>query len=164
MSQKNTTKITPPSLKKYTWNIPDFLPKNEPLYYNSNGEYREIFRQIVAMEKKIDEYPSIRENGATLDDFSQLDEETQDEMLYDSDTATKFMNYIYSITRDHFDFQDLYELAAAKMISTDHEIGLSVLCSYDYLKYFYPCLCTFIETPAAFNDTNKSYLKLKNAL
>lgn len=158
------SKLKPPSFKKYAWTIPDYPPKNEILSYNSTSEYRELFRQIVEMEKKIDAYPSIKEHGATLDDFSQLDEETQDEMFYDSDAAATFIGYVYSLTRDHFDFQDLYELAAAKMISTDHEIGVSVLCSYDYLKYFYPCLCAYIENPGAFNDTNRFYLKLASSL
>lgn len=162
MSVDQKKRLIPPS--PYIWNIPKSIPKNEILDYNTNEEYREIFRQIVNMDNKIEEYPSIRENGATLDDFSQLDRETQDEMMYDSVAATKFINYIYKITRDHFDFQDLYELAAAKMISTDHEIGLSVLCSYDYLKYFYPCLCTYIESPEKFCDTHKFYIKLKNVL
>jgi hypothetical protein len=160
-TQEREKKIIP---KKYVWTPPNFISKTDILEYNTNSEYREIFRQIVSMEKKIEEYPSIKENGAILDDFSQFDSETQDEMFYDSDAVSKFLKYIYQLTGEHFDFQDLYELAAAKMISTDYEIGLSVLCSYDYLKYFYPCLCSYIENPEKFNDCNKYYLKLKNAL
>jgi len=93
-----------------------------------------------------------------------VDDESWDEMLFDSDSITKTMDTLYDKTEDHPLFAELYEIAAAQMISTDYKIGQAVLMSYDYFRLFHPCLCTFLNTPEAFNETCRYYIQLKYAL
>jgi len=59
---------------------------------------------------------------------------------YDEDEATKIMDSIYAETKDNIIFQELYDLAAAKFLSEDRSLGLSVLFSYDYFALFCKCL------------------------
>ena len=141
-----------------------FVENPMNLDYKTNREYRACLRSICGMNHVTEIYPSIIENSAEPAKYDDLDEETQDEMIYDSNQMKQYLNFIYKKTRDNFDFQELYELAAAKMISTDNEIGLSVLHSFDYLKHFYPCLISFFKNPRTFNDNNIAYKKILNEL
>jgi len=94
--------------------------------YESNGEYREQIRKFCGMIC-IDPF----ENDPTVDPVSR------DENLYDEEAVSKTMNLLYDKTRDSSAFRSLYELAAGRMFSEDPEIGLCVLMSYDYFRYFY---------------------------
>ena len=73
------------------------------------------------------------------------DEETRDEQNYDERMCCKMMDFVYSKTRSHPLFIELYTLGAAAMMSVDQEIGLVVLFAYDYLPFFHPILCDFIR-------------------
>jgi hypothetical protein len=133
--------------------------------YSTNEEYRDVLRKIVNMKKgKIEEFCCVRENGATMCDFDQIDKETADEMHFDSDATKKYLDFVYFHTKDHFDFQELYEMASAKMISTDNEIGLSVLFSFDYLRAFYPVFCDYMHNKDGFGDKNLNYIKCLSML
>jgi hypothetical protein len=101
---------------------------NKPVQYKNNQEYRNCIREIFRMQEFI----------STLD----IDDETKDEQNYDDRSTSKVLDYIYSITKKNACFQELYGYAAATMFSTDPEIGLAVLFSYDYFLLFHPLLCS----------------------
>jgi hypothetical protein len=88
-----------------------------------------------------------------------LDEETQDELLYDEKTMSIIMDEIYDATKNNDLFNELYDLAAARMFSTDRTIGQAVLLSYDYLCFFHNCLASFLKDE--FDNKNEYYLLLK---
>jgi hypothetical protein len=90
---------------------------NKPVQYKNNQEYRKCIREIFHMKESV----------STLD----IDDETKDEQNYDDISTSKVLDYIFSITKKNTHFQELYGYAAATMISTDPEIGLAVLFSYD---------------------------------
>jgi hypothetical protein len=94
----------------------------------------------------------------------ELDEETLDELLYDSDKISDTLRELYELTKENLLFQNLYTLAAAKMISTDLTIGQIILFSYDYLYLFHPCMCVFLVSPEEFNESCTYYLQLKDKL
>lgn len=124
-------------------------------YSDSNG-YRDIIRRVFRMNEVVAENALLKKDD--------VDDESWDEMLFDSDSITKTMDTLYDKTEDHPLFAELYEIAAAQMISTDYKIGQAVLMSYDYFRLFHPCLCTFLNTPEAFNETCRYYIQLKYAL
>jgi hypothetical protein len=97
-------------------------------------------------------------------DLGDIDEETHDEWDYDDTAACRFLDYVFEKTKDNCLFGELYSSAAAAMFSIDHEIGLSVLFSYDYLALFHACLCNFFDDPEHFDDTNDAFQKLKQKL
>jgi len=74
-----------------------------------------------------------------------IDEETLDESDFDSVAAGKMMDYVFDVTKNDPVFQVLYDCGAATMLSQDREIGIAVLFSYDYLAYFHPCICEFLN-------------------
>jgi hypothetical protein len=93
-----------------------------------------------------------------------LDEETLDEISYDESAASIVMDDWYAKTERNALFQTIYDLAAAKMISTNREIGFAVLFSYDFLRLFYPCLMDFLQNSGEFNTTTESYCALRTYL
>jgi hypothetical protein len=105
--------------------------------YSNDFEYRACLRRLFCMTS-----PTIDED---------IDEISRDEQDFDMDTTTKILDYVYETTSNHPAFQELYDIAASKMISMDRSIGLSVLFSYDYFALFHGCLCSFYENPSAFN-------------
>jgi hypothetical protein len=121
--------------------------------YTNSTEYRNIFRKIT---------------GQTLTppptNPFEIDEETLDEQHYDEEIVTAFLDTIYNNTKQNSLFQQLYDLAAAQMISLNREIGLSVLFSYDYLAAFYACYCEYMQSPEIFTESTPSYVRVKNLL
>jgi len=103
------------------------------MYSNSN-EYRNFLRHLAKMDAS--NYPVFGETD---------DEETLDEFLYDSDAMMNYMNAIFAITKQSPLFMKLYRLAAEKMLSTDPEIGLAIMYSYDYLDLFFPFLYMYLR-------------------
>jgi hypothetical protein len=55
------------------------------------------------------------------------------------------LDYIYEKTHSVPAFCDLYLIGAAKMTSTDPEIGMLIVFSYDYFDLFHLCLVDFIK-------------------
>ena len=121
-----------------------FLPPLPP--YIDSTTYRMAIRQIITMPA-----------SATPRD-PDMDDVTADELDYDETYMSTFLDTVYAETRDHPLFRNLYEFAAARMFSTDHEIGLAVLMSYDFLYRFYPCLVLFQRSPESFTETSSEYL------
>jgi hypothetical protein len=125
--------------------------------YSSTTEYRQFLRQICRMEPgKLysDQNYGVLDATYVLEkaDEDALDEETLDEFTYDQDAMTRFLDHIYAVTKHNLWFQTLYINAAALMFSEDLEIGLAVLCSYDYLADFYACFLTFESDPKLFGS------------
>jgi len=95
---------------------------------------------------------------------TDIDHITNDENNYDEESMSKEMDIIYEKTRNHKLFQYLYQHGAAKMFSMDQEIGLAVLCSYDYFHLFHMCLRDFFKNAKAFHEKSESYMCLTNKL
>lgn len=123
--------------------------------YTDSNEYREIIRNVFKMNETVEN---------TLLNKNDVDEESWDEMLFDSESISKTMDEIYEKTCDSPLFAELYEIAAAQMISTDPTIGHAVLMSYHYFHLFHPCICTYLNSPDVFTETCRYYIELKNAL
>ena len=125
--------------------------------YKDNYTYRNMLRTAFKMDKnKVNE-------GAGLLTESDMDDESWDEFVYDSGSLKRAMDLIFELTENHPLFAELYEIAAAQMISTDPTIGHAVLMSYDYYYMYHNCLCAFIQSPYAFTEKSDCYLKLKRA-
>jgi hypothetical protein len=122
--------------------------------YKTTKEYRECIRQFVKMNQT--NYPPVLSSP----DSAEWDEETVDEMSYDEEAMSKLLDSIYEKTKDNALFQNIYTIAAAKMISQDHEIGLVVAFSYDYFSSFHDCLTTFYRAPDKFTEDCSVYVGL----
>lgn len=122
---------------------------NNLLEYTDNTSYREVIRVIIGM-------PNPKYIHQSNDEY--LDEETGDEEYYDDKYMSDFLDSVYADTKDHPLFKKIYELAAAKMLSLNPEIGLAVLMSYDYLRYFYNCVLDFRSSPNTFNEFTESFI------
>jgi len=120
---------------------------NKDVYYTNNREYRKCLRELFNMNCIINE------------DLNDIDEETKDELLYDENTMSAIMDEIFNATKNNELFNELYDLAAARMFSTDRTIGQAVLLSYDYLCFFHNCLASFLR--GNFDNKNEFYLLLK---
>jgi len=121
------------------------------IQYSNDYEYRASLRKLFSMKRVIKVDPDI-------------DEITCDEQDYDVDATSQKLDFILEQTGGNPWFQELYDIAASKMISTDRNIGLSVLFSYDYLVYFHKCLCSFFDDPDGFNDSNVAFVALKKKI
>ncbi len=99
--------------------------------YTTNAEYRQCLRDVFSMNPVVPQ----------IDD---LDDETRDEMMYEADSVSRGLDEIYAITKDEPTFRKLYEIAAGQMMSPDPDIGLAVLCSYDYFAQFYTCVVDYV--------------------
>ena len=155
------------------------------IHYSTNAEYREVLRTLFQMskqpmdeetkdEKTKDEETKDEEtkdeetkDNETKDDESMdtesIDNETKDELDYDETASSKFLNSVYEKTKNKKEFQKLFDLAAACMFSTDREIGLAVLFSYDYLALFYQVLELNTIDPSNISDS-APYQKLLQGL
>ena len=115
--------------------------------YIDDKTYRQCLRDLFFMNTHIE---------------IDFDEITQDEQNYDIDAANNAMDYVYTQTKDNIYFQNLYDCAAAKMFSTDREIGLAVLFSYDNLNFFHSCFVDYLHDPELFNEYIPSYIEMYN--
>jgi len=122
--------------------------------YTNDKEYRQCLRDIFFMNS-VPKPEGIVEN---------LDDVTLDELDYDADQINVVLCQLFDMTNGHILFQELYDLAAARMISMDRTIGQAVLLSYDYLKFFHPLLCDFLNDPKSLDETNPYYIELKRSL
>jgi hypothetical protein len=121
---------------------------NQSAYsYTNTAEYRQVFRSICKMNDAIyysDETVNVYMSGNGQDET--IDAETLDEYHYDEAAVSRFLDTVSRHTKDVPAFQRLYVAAAALMISEDVEVGMSILCSYDYLCLFYSCYRQYVES------------------
>lgn len=127
----------------------------------STNEYRRFIRELFQMD-----LTSVEEENQGIQKHNNepWDEETKDEMLYDGDGATNFMDFVEKETKTNSVFVGLYEKAAAKMFSTDLGIGLAVLFSYDYIHYFHKCLVDYFTNARTLEITNPNFQALNELL
>ena len=141
-------KISPvyiaPTMSTYSY------PVDALISYEDTPQYRQCVRTIFNMQPQ-----------ETPDD---ADEETKDEQEYDYDSTAHSMDHIFEITHANPVFKKLIMLAAAKIMTTDPSIGISILFSYDYLELFHKCLVLFITTPDEFTEDADIVTELKNKL
>jgi hypothetical protein len=119
--------------------------------YSTTEEYRHVLRQIVHMD------PTKHYSDEQFEIDDSLDEETLDEFHYDDDAMSAYLDKVYQTTHTHPLFSRMYLAAAALMISTNPEIGLAILFSYDYLGPFYLCYQSYLLDPDAFSENNQFY-------
>ena len=111
-------------------------PIDLTISYTNDEEYRKTIRQIFQMNS--DSYPEIV--------HSDIDPVSRDELEYDDSAANFAMEYVFDKTRRIPPFIAIYEQAASFMFSTDINIGMTVLFSYDYLLLFHNCLRDFFAS------------------
>jgi len=124
--------------------------KNLDSHYHDDITYRQCLRKMFDMNEKVP--------------HNEIDDITNDENNYDEESMSKYMDIIYEKTRNHKLFQNFYQHGAAKMFSIDQEIGLAVLCSYDYFHLFHMCLKDFFHVQKTFHENCESYMSLTNKL
>lgn len=127
-------------------------PVNLELSYTNNYEYRKQLRELVGMKHQV--------NNLDLD----MDEVSLDENNYDESAMNAFIEYLWKLTKDNYELQELYKLASATMMTLDSEIGIVVLMSYDYLKLFHKCIISFLENRDVNFYDHKSYNTLCDKL
>lgn len=123
-------------------------------YYNDT-EYRNCIRTLFKMNEE-----KMKSQLNELYDISEIDPITIDEYMIDVPLMENTMKQLFDLTKHNTLFKNLYDLAAAKMFSTNREIGQSILFSYDYVYLFHPCLCVFLESPSEFNEKMQYYKEL----
>ena len=121
------------------------------LEYKNTTEYRKTIRELFNM-------------APIAVDIEDIDPESLDEMNYDEDPINLSMSHLFDLTCKNTLFNTLYDLAAAKMLSTDRTIGQCILFSYDYLYLFHACLCVFLKSSSEFNAECIYYKQLKEKL
>jgi len=135
------------------------------IHYTNDFEYRAWLRYLFCMRFS-DEDEDNKNNGSTpiTDEDDDIDIITRDELDYNEQASIDALDYVYVQTKDNTLFQELYSLAASKMLSLDRNIGLSVLYSYDYMALFHCCVCCYIEKPDEFDETNEWFTCLRKKL
>jgi len=113
--------------------------------YSNSQEYRECVRRIFQMDSS--KYPEMAKDP-------EIDAESRDENEYDEDASAKAIETIFEKTRNCPAIDELYLLAAARMFSTEQDIGLAILMSYDYLFFFHPILAEFFGNHETFENKN----------
>lgn len=141
-----------------------FSPYNTQMIlpeYSTNSQYRQCLRMLFRMNNE-----RYREKVEALQQRlgDDLDDETKDETEFDSDSANIAMDYIYEKTKDSPLFQQIYSSAAAKMMSTDPNIGMAVCFSFDYLDTFHSCIMTYFNEPSSFNELCSQYIAMMKKL
>jgi len=128
--------------------------------YDNNRDYRDRLRVLF----KMDIGSMLVHMYNTYPNFGEFDEETRDELLFDTGAVEQGMNVIFEHTRDSAVFQELYLAAAAVMFSEKMDIGLAVLMSYDYFAGFYAGLVVFLQGGEASLVHCKEWAELRQKL
>jgi hypothetical protein len=109
--------------------------------YSNDQEYRQCLREVLRLNLSYSQEKIQQLLEAT--DEEEFDSETEDEMLFDETTAA-IMNFIFEKTKDQPEFRELYLMAAAKLISENISIGMTICFSYDYFYLFHQYLVIFL--------------------
>ena len=122
-------------------------PVDNKISYNTDAEYRMSLRELFKMKDQTTIDPS-------------LDEISKDENNYDEETNKLWMNWISEQTKECYELNELYKLAAATMISLDRDTGLAVLFSFDYFSDFHSLLTIYFKNPKQDLEMTTSYERL----
>jgi hypothetical protein len=109
----------------------------DPIYTN-DAEYRKCIRDLFRMKN--------------VDVEGDIDDISRDEMDYDEDSINPIMAQLFELTKNNVHFQELYDLAAAKLMSIDRETGQVVLFSFQYMWLYHKCLAAFYHNDPAFQS------------
>lgn len=123
--------------------------------YSNNKEYRKTLRLFFDMNIS---------NIESEIEHCNYDDETHDELLFDDMAVNRHMTFMMEKTKGNILFDELYHLASAKMFSTNKEIGLCILLSYDFFHDFHHLWNSYIENPQTFSKTNEFFILLQNRL
>ena len=126
---------------------------NYNVYFESNKQYRKCLRDVF--------YMNMNNIDTSLNEIEDLDDETEDELLYDHTAITKGLDYVFNLTKNNEHFMDLYISAASCFFSEDPNIGISVLFSYDYFQQFHLCLVDFFNNKFDINSLHFKIIKNK---
>jgi len=111
--------------------------------YTNNKEYRQQIRNIFDISVLARSfYADLEDLKNDLKEENE-DEETTDELNYDSSLVDKGLEewFLFSIEKTtNNDFKDLYLYAAGRMFSTNLRIGQAVICAYDTFYLYYTCI------------------------
>ena len=105
----------------------------ETLAYTNNAEYRAALRRFFQMNPHINTCAPDCPTG-------NLDSETIDELMYDTEATMRGINAIYDATKGNPMFMNLYLRAAGRIFSEDATMGLTLLFCYDHFAGFVPVL------------------------
>lgn len=128
-------------------------PVDKQVSYNNDMEYRQCIREIFRMNSQMDVL-----NNPDLDEISK------DETNYDKETTNLLVKWISDETKECYELNELYKVAAATMITLDRETGLAVLFSYDYFAEFHKLLFLFFSSPDTDLEMSSSYERLWSRL
>ena len=129
--------------------------------YSTNKEYRQTLRKFFKMNVESIEHEL---NKQMSDGDCEYDDESYDEALYDSEAVDRSMTYIIQKTANNHLFDELYELAAAKLFSTDKPSGLCILLSYDFFQEFYTLWMLYDMNESALTSSSAAFVTLKTKL
>jgi predicted alpha/beta superfamily hydrolase len=93
-----------------------------------------------------------------------LDEISKDENNYDEQTVKLWIDWISEKTKNCYELNELYKLAAATMISLDRDTGLAVLFSFDYFEDFHSLLSIYFKDIEDNLEMTAPYERLWNRL
>ena len=120
--------------------------KTQPktISYHSNQEYRVWIRTLFHFSPNT--YSNFADISVSDLDITEIemDEETKDELEFDTEKMNEIMEILFLATKEHLFFQELYLHAAGRMFSTDLSIGQAVVCSYDTFSWYYTCVRHFL--------------------
>ena len=120
------------TLKEHITSLSSFIQ------YNNDTEYRAHIRKIFRFDAN-EKFTY----GGKITKFSEMDQETQDELMFDSKQVSQTMDELYEDTIKDSVFRELYMSAAGRMFSTDPKIGHAIVCSYDTFQWYYACVWYF---------------------
>lgn len=112
-------------------NMDTFYPTYLNANYTNDIEYRKFIQELFT----VNHIPHLYTG-------KQKDYEDSD---YDDDAASIILDLIYNETYSLPEFNTLYTLAAATMISDDKCIGIAVLFSYTFAQKFHECIISYID-------------------
>lgn len=139
----------------------DFLDhfKNLPsvIVYTSNREYRDHMRKVFRFDPK-EKY----NYHGTLVNFEDLDEESKDELMFDSSSMSTSLDVLFKATEKDIFFQELYRHAAGRMFSESLDIGQAVVCSYDTFNLYYSCVWYYLHGGISSLSAIEEFQKLKD--
>lgn len=131
--------------------------------YNTDQSYRQCIRMAFQMDStRITPYADLELDQ--IQGVDELDDESKDEMQYDTANMDKGLNDIYDWTKGEKAFQELYKCAAAQFLSEDPLVGQVVCCSYDYFSLYVACLRAFYYYGSSQLVKSEAYVRLLSAI
>ena len=121
--------------------------------YVTDAEYRAVMRAIFRMKPqyKVEGENYVFRDGSIIN-CNDIDDETLDEVNLDQTRYDECFHYIWEMTKNNKQMLSLYEWSAGKFISSDYELGIAGLLSFDKLPLFYAILCKIAKGCVVTNE------------